>query len=271
MSFAAEITPLVLAFNEEVNIERTLGKLTWATRVLVVDSFSTDRTLEICARFPNVEVVQRRFDSFSAQINHGLALVKTGWAMVLGADYVLTDELISEISRLTPAASVNACVARFNYCIHGRPLRGSLYPPRELIVRRASGRYAEDGHGERWVLQGAATKLRGRVLHDDRKPLSRWLSSQDRYAKLEADKLTRTPASALGLNDRVRKTIVLGPPVVLLYTLFARGVILDGWAGWYYAFQRALAETLLSLRLLEVKLSGPEPKTQASDSNPVPG
>jgi len=98
-------------------------------------------------------------------------------------------------------------------------------------------------------------------LHDDRKPLSRWLTSQDRYAKLEADKLTRTPASALGLNDRIRKTIILGPPVVLLYTLFVRGVILDGWAGWYYAFQRALAETLLSLRLIEAKLGVSSPDT----------
>jgi hypothetical protein len=92
-----------------------------------------------------------------------------------------------------------------------------------------------------------------------------------RYAKLEADKLTRTPTSALGLNDRIRKTILLGPPVVLLYTLFMRGVILDGWAGWYYAFQRALAETLLSLRLLEVKLSGPEPQAPTPDSKAVSG
>ena len=61
----------------------------------------------------------------------------------------------------------------------------------------------------------------------------------------------------MSLNDRIRKTIVLGPPAVLLYTLFARGVILDGWAGWYYAFQRALAEALLSLRLIEAKLGIP--------------
>jgi len=49
--------------------------------------------------------------------------------------------------------------------------------------------------------------------------------------------------------------------VVLLYTLFVRGVILDGWAGWYYAFQRALAETLLSLRLIEAKLGVSSPDT----------
>jgi len=118
-------------------------------------------------------------------------------------------------------------------------------PVPQIIVTRSESKPTD---------RAGITALRGKILHDDRKPLSRWLTSQDRYAKLEADKLTRTPAGALGLNDRVRKTIVLGPPVVLLYTLFARGVVLDGWAGWYYAFQRALAETLLSLRLIEAKL-----------------
>jgi len=129
----------------------------------------------------------------------------------------------------------------------------------------------QDGHTQLLRADGLTAALGTPILHDDRKPLSHWIWSQDRYAKLEADKLTRTPTSALGLNDRIRKTILLGPPVVLLYTLFMRGVILDGWAGWYYAFQRALAETLLSLRLLEVKLSGPEPQVQASDSKAVSG
>ncbi len=63
MSFLKQITPLILTFNEEVNIGRTLGKLTWASRVIVVDSFSTDRTLEICAGFPNVDAWVRRFQA----------------------------------------------------------------------------------------------------------------------------------------------------------------------------------------------------------------
>jgi len=270
-SFPAAITPVVLAFNEEANLDRTLGQLKWAARVIVMDSFSTDETLAICARFPNVEVMQRKFDNPWNQLNQGIDLVRTEWVMVLGADYVLTNELGAELAALQPSADTHAYISSFYYCINGRPLRGSLYPPRELIFRRTCGRYADDGHTESLIWKGNAQHLQHCVNHDDRKPLSRWLSSQDRYAKLEADKLTRTPAGALGLNDRIRKTILLGPPVVLLYTLFMRGVILDGWAGWYYAFQRALAETLLSLRLLEVKLSGPEPQAPTPDSKAVSG
>ena len=262
-SFSAAITPMVLAFNEEANLDRTLGQLKWAGRVIVMDSFSTDETLAICARFPNVEVVQRKFDNPWNQLNHGIDLVRTEWVMVLGADYVLTDELVAELAVLQPPADTHAFISSFYYCINGRPLRGSLYPPRELIFRRTCGRYADDGHTESLIWKGNAQHLHHCVNHDDRKPLSRWLSSQDRYAKLEADKLTRTPASALGLNDRIRKTILLGPPVVFLYTLFVRGVILDGWAGWHYALQRALAETLLSLRLIEAKWMTAESKVIA--------
>ena len=75
-----QITPLVLTFNEEANIGRTLARLTWAPRVVVVDSHSTDRTLEIVRGFPNVEVVQRAFDTFASQWNFGLKSVRTAWS-----------------------------------------------------------------------------------------------------------------------------------------------------------------------------------------------
>ena len=268
-SFPAAITPVVLAFNEEANMDRTLGQLKWADRVIVMDSFSTDQTLAICARFPNVEVVQRTFDNPWNQLNHGIDLARTEWVMVLGADYVLTDELVAELAMLHSSADTHAYIGHFHYCINGRPLRGSLYPPRELVFRRACGRYAKDGHTESLVWKGNAQHLHHRVHHDDRKPLSRWLASQDRYAKLEAEKLAATPRAALGFNDRIRATILLGPPVVFLYTLFLRGVILDGWAGWYYALQRALAEMLLSLRLIEAKWMTAESKVQSPKSKVI--
>jgi hypothetical protein len=93
------------------------------------------------------------------------------------------------------------------------------------------------------------------IDHDDRKSLSHWLWSQDRYARLEAAKLLETAAAQLRLQDRLRRKIVLAPALVFFYALFGKGLILDGWPGWYYAFQRTLAEIILSLRLLEAKLN----------------
>ena len=67
-----EITPLLLTFNEEDNLERTLAPLSWAREIVVVDSGSTDRTLEILARDPRIRVVVRDFDTHAMQWNFGL-------------------------------------------------------------------------------------------------------------------------------------------------------------------------------------------------------
>ena len=250
----ADITPLILTYNEELNLGRCLARLAWAREVMVVDSLSTDGTKEIATGFPNVRFLERKFDNHTAQWNFGLDQVKTDWVLSLDADYILSDGFEQELATLEPSAELAAYAASFRYCINGRPLRGTLYPTRLALFRRAKCRYVQDGHTQLLRADGPTAALRTRILHDDRKPLSHWVWSQDRYAKLEAEKLSRTPSAELGLNDRIRATIVLGPPVVFLYTLLVSGVILDGWPGWYYAFQRALAETLLSLRLIEARL-----------------
>jgi glycosyltransferase involved in cell wall biosynthesis len=246
-----QVTPLILTYNEEPNLGRCLARLAWAREVVVVDSLSTDRTKEIALGFPNVRFLERRFDNHTAQWNFGLAQVKSDWVLSLDADYILPEDFEAEVSALAPRPELAAYAASFRYCIHGRPLRGTLYPPRLALFRRAVCQYVQDGHTQLLRADGPTGSLRTRILHDDRKSLTHWVWSQDRYAKLEAEKLAATPRAHLGLNDRIRATIVLGPPVVLLYTLLVRGVMLDGWAGWYYACQRLLAETLLSLRLLE--------------------
>jgi glycosyltransferase involved in cell wall biosynthesis len=249
------ITPLILTYNEAPNIGRILRRLTWAKRIVVIDSYSTDETLEILRSFPQVEVFQREFDTAANQDNYGLDQITTEWALSLDADYLLTDELIEEIKNLNPQDSVNAYWARFKYCVFGKTLRGSLYPPRRILYRREKARYEDDGHTQRVRVEGQTAWLSSYVLHDDRKPLSRWLKSQDRYMLLEVEKLRQTPRGRLGLVDAMRRSKILAPLAVMFYCLILQGGILDGWAGWHYALQRTLAEILLAIRLTEGELS----------------
>lgn len=250
------VTPLLITFNEIQNIERTLAKLDWAERIVVIDSGSTDGTLDILAKDPRIEVVQRPFDSFAEQCNFGLAHIRTDWVLSLDADYELSDALVSELTGLRPAAEDTGYKAAFVYCIHGHPLRGTLYPPRTVLYRVAGARYENEGHGHRIRLQGRISGLKGVIYHDDRKPLSRWLGSQLKYAAREAAHLLETPRERLGRVDRLRLMGWPAPILVLGYVLFAKGAILDGKAGWFYAFQRLLAEVLLALELLDRRLSG---------------
>ena len=249
------VTPLLITFNEIQNIERTLAKLDWARRIVVIDSGSTDGTLEILAKDPRIEVVHRPFDSFAEQCNFGLSHVRTDWVLSLDADYELSEDFVSELARLAPTPEDTGYRAAFVYRIHGHALRGTLYPPRTVLYRVGGARYENEGHGHRIRLQGRISNLKGVIYHDDRKPLSRWLASQLRYAAREASHLLEAPRERLGRVDRIRLMGWPAPILVLGYVLFAKGAVLDGKAGWFYAFQRLLAEVLLALELLDRRLS----------------
>lgn len=251
-----DITGLILTRNEAPNIARTLEKLTWLREVVIVDSESTDETREIAARFANARVVTRPFTTHEEQWN--FALEQTGvtseWVLALDADFVLTDAIVREIQSLEPDAKTSGYWASFQYCIDGRPLRGAAYPPVTVLFRRGRGRYVQDGHTQRIALEGTRRQLTASILHDDRKSLSHWLSSQARYMALEADKLS-DPSAALGTVDRIRKLVVVAPPAMFVYCYLVRGGIFDGRAGLFYALQRAASETILSLFLVQRQLA----------------
>lgn len=250
----ADVTPLVLTYNEAPNIGRCLQSLSWADRVVVLDSGSEDETSVIVSRFGNAEFVRRPFDTHTAQWNHGVSLIRTPWVLSLDADYVVPPAFVGEAAGIVQNPAVDAAFASFRYLIFGRPLRASLYPPRAVLFRRDRCRYEPDGHTQKLVVPGQSVHLPSRFDHDDRKPLSRWLVSQDRYAALEAEKLLAMSPGTLSFQDRLRRTIVLGPPAVSLYTLLIKGALFDGWPGWYYTIQRVLSESILSLHLLDRRL-----------------
>jgi glycosyltransferase involved in cell wall biosynthesis len=244
------LTPLILTYNESENIARCLAALSWAKQIVIVDSYSTDDTLEIARADARVRIVQRAFDTFAGQCNFGLTQIETPWVLSLDADYILTPDLIEELKGLQPAENLAGYSAAFRYCVHGRPLRSTIYPPRTILYRRDRAHYEDEGHGHRVRIDGLVFSLNGKIDHDDRKPLSRWIQSQDRYCKIEARHLISTPTGSLKYQDRLRKRIYFAPAAMFLYLLFGRGLILDGWPAWYYVCQRTIAEMLLSLRLM---------------------
>ena len=247
------ITPLILTYNEAANIERALSKLEWAREVLVVDSLSTDDTVALAGKAGNARVLQRPFDDHTGQWNFGVAAAQTDWVLTMDADYLLSDELVRELEAWRPEAGTWAYFAEIRYCIAGHPLRGTLYPPRAVLFHRGHCRYVQDGHTQELSIEGKAGRLRGAIFHDDYKPLSSFIWAQDRYARLEVEKLLRTDRTDLSFQDKVRRKVLLAPVLVFFYTLFAKRLILDGWPGWYYALQRTLFEVVLSLYLLDAR------------------
>jgi len=249
-----DITPLIITYNEAPNIARTVGKLSWAKRIVVIDSGSTDATLDLLRGFPQVEVIGHPFSDFASQCNFGLTKIDTPWVLSLDADYELSDALVEELAALRAPDGIAGYRARFVYRIYGRALRGTLYPPRVVLYRKDKARYRNEGHGHRVAVDGEILPLAGVIYHDDRKPLVRWFDSQRRYAQAEARYLVATPPGKLRRLGRIRRLGWAAPFAVLFYTLFVKGCILDGWPGWYYALQRLCAEILITLELLDLRL-----------------
>lgn len=271
MSFIDQIGVLILTYNEAPNIGHTLSALKAFPEIVVLDSGSTDGTLAIVARHGTARVAHRDFDDFASQCNFGLSLIDAPWALSLDADYELSEELIDELTRLDPGDDVAGYRAGFIYRIYGAPLHGTLYPARAVLYRRDRARYFNRGHGHRVTIDGPVADLRGKIFHDDRKPLSRWLASQQRYARAEADYLLSvTPAGSLKTVDRLRRMAWPAPILVFLYTLIWKRCLFDGWPGWFYVLQRTFAETMVALEIVDRRLRNDGDAKRSGDAPILP-
>jgi len=243
------ITPVILTRDEEANVGRTLTQLAWAREVVLVDSISTDRTAAIARTFPNVRVIERAFDTHATQWSFAVGQASTEWVLMLDADHFVPQPFIDELSQLEPPAETVAYVAPFRWAQDGRVLRATLYPPRIVLARRGAFEIWQDGHTQRIRANGAVGHLREPLIHDDRKDFRRFLARQRTYMRQEAQKIRTSPFRALPLSGRIRKLRVVAPFLSLLHTLFVKRLVLDGRAGWRYAFERFLAEAMLSAEL----------------------
>jgi glycosyltransferase involved in cell wall biosynthesis len=255
------ITPVLLTYNERPNIGRTLGQLGWAKDIVVVDSGSTDGTLDILALSPHVRVFQRAFDTHDAQWRFATEQtgIATSWLLRLDADYYLPDALIAEMARLDPAGPEVAYRGAFDYAVFSRRLLASLYPPKPILLRRGHFHICDDGHTESWLVDGPAGALRTRVIHDDCKAMRDWAEAQIRYMRREHGKLE---LRRMGLRDWLRLHPPLMPVTVFFYCLFGKGLIFNGKAGLLYTLQRTVAEAILALFILEKRLA---PKSESID------
>lgn len=244
-----KITATVITFNEEANIARALASLAWADEIIVVDSESRDRTVEIARRYTE-RVIVRAWPGYSAQKNFAAAEASHDWIFSLDADEQVSDKLRREIESLRQSATPTVAayeMPRLAYYL-GRWIRHSgWYPDWKLrLYDRRRARWVGEYVHEGVEVDGHVARLGGDLLHFTVESASAHHLRIDRYTTLAA-----AQAHAQGKRASVASVIVSPPLTFLRSYLFKLG-FLDGAQGYAIARFAAHYAFLKNLKLWEL-------------------
>ena len=189
----ADLTAIILTKNEELNIKECMDSIRHlASRIIVVDSFSTDRTVEL-ARENGAEIYQHEFINYSKQFLYGLneTGITTKWVLRIDADERLTAASSAEIEQLCRENSetdVNGIVLRFEVTFLGKKLRhGGIYPFRKLLVFKYGIGTIEDRNMDEHIVlsEGRSVEVKNDSEHHDYKDLTYWVNKHNWYSSRE--------------------------------------------------------------------------------------
>jgi len=184
----APVSLNVLTYNEDVHVLHTLENVKdWIGEIIIVDSSSTDKTLEICRQYTD-KIYQHPFENQAAQFNWALDHLPIGhdWVMRLDADELVTPALAMEICRVVPTLPDDVSGIYLKRRIHfmGRWMRhGGLYPMWFLrIFRKEQGRYEEITEEHIVLRRGRAIRLENDFIDENRKGLTFWTDKHNHWA-----------------------------------------------------------------------------------------
>jgi glycosyltransferase involved in cell wall biosynthesis len=266
------LSVVILTFNSEATIGATLASATAISDdVHIVDSYSTDKTLEI-ATAAGAKIVQHPFENYGAQRNWAIANLplRHPWQLHLDADERVTPELAAELKLHTPDGQSDGVVGYYIPRLvhfHGRALRhGGMYPIYHLrLFRSGRGRCEDRKYDQHFVADGPTDKLTSPMIDDIRLPLSEWTARHNRWADAEVDELL-DPSSGVvrgGSGNPVaekraqrdvyyRQPLFLRALLLFLYRYIWKRGFLDGKEGLiFYVLQTFWFRFLIDAKLYE--------------------
>lgn len=228
----AKISVLLPSFNNAETIRATLESVKWADEILVVDSFSTDATLDICREYA-ARIIQHEYIQSAKQKNWAIPQCAHEWVLQIDSDEVLESGAEAEIRKVINEATpeVHGFVFRRKNHVLKQWIRSmNLYPDLQpRLFRRESGRFEDKEVHAHLVTPGRAEPLQSQILHYGMTSLSKQLSNIDRYSRYQADELKKR-------GKRFRwSQVIFRPPAVFGYYYFLKGGFLAGYRGLWLA------------------------------------
>ena len=267
------IAVIIPTFNEEANLEMALDSVKgWASEVFVVDSYSTDHTVDIAlARaMDGVKVVQHAFENYSAQWNWALQRlpVRCAWTVKLDADEQITEAFKKEIAALFQHGDTDLegiCFRRRLVFLGAQLKWGGISENPDLRMwRTGKARFEDRTFNEHALVNGKTVMIRAWVLHHDFKSVSAWIDKHNRYSSLEARNLLQgdvtgevaprffgTPTERRMWFRRLYYRVPGRPFFYFLYRFVFRLGFLDGLPGFRYAFLHASFFYWIDLKIRE--------------------
>ncbi len=282
----------ILTYNEEIDIAACIESAMLSDDIIVVDSFSSDRTVEIAQRYP-VQVVQHRFESHGRQRTWMLQEVPTKheWVYILEADERMTPELFAEcLEAIKREDYIGYYVAERVIFLGSWIRRSTQYPRYQMrLFHKDQVWFTDYGHTEREVCNGSTSFLQETYPHyTSGKGMSRWIEKHNRYSTDEAmETVKQLDSGGVNWRDlfwgeseverrRALKDLSLRLPfrpiIRFLYMYLILGGWLDGRAGFAWCTLQAFYEYIIILKVWELKhLPTPDftPQTESSSVTSV--
>lgn len=222
-----KLSVAIITHNEEPNIRRTLESVKWADEIVVVDSGSTDGTLDICREYTR-HVLHQDWLGFSRQKNFAIDQTTGDWVLSLDADEPIEPALADEIRAIISAADAldGYRIPRKTFFLGERIRYGGWYPDYNLrLFKKGAARFEERAVHEAIKLAAPAGCTKNAILHYAYPDLASYMSTIDRYSTLGADVLVE---KGIGRFKTSGFNLLFRPVLTFLYRYVFRLGFLDG-------------------------------------------
>lgn len=243
------LSAVIITKNEATRIAATVKALQWCDEIIVVDSGSTDETVDICRQL-GCTVQYHAFENYGKQKYYAVSLAKNDWVLVVDADEIVTTELANEITALLGKGkpSHNGYKIKISLVFLGRLLRfgGEYNMAHTRLFNKQYGQYNSNEVHEDVVLQGDTPVLKNRMLHYSYENLHDYFEKFNRYTTLAAAQMkNRKPKSLFFMYIKF--------PVTFIQVYFFKGLIFDGYPGFIWALLGSLYPVVKYAKQRELK------------------
>ncbi|MFP7658234.1 MULTISPECIES: glycosyltransferase family 2 protein [Chryseobacterium] len=242
------ISGLIITYNEEKNIQEVLECFDFCDEIIIVDSFSTDKTLDIAKANPNVKIIQNKFEDFTKQRNIALDQAKNDWVLFLDGDERITPDLKAEIiNELEKPDKKDAYYFYRKFFFAGKPIHysGTQTDKNFRLFRKSKARYiSEKKVHETLEVSGTIGELKNKLLHFSVSDYESYKNKMIHYGILKGQELSNK-GKKFNLITQYSKTAFKFFKAYIL-----RLGILDGKEGYQLSYLQALStyETYESLK-----------------------